>query len=95
MRQRIPLPDGTVTNFDLYLDPLVPDPLLENVILVLIPGISNHSESDYARAYIEYASSQGFKVACLNHLGRHLFVSSFNLVIKLYSSYYCCVLCRF
>ena len=58
--------------FDLYLDPVGKDPLLENIILVVLPGILNHSETDYMRSYIEYASYQGFKVACYNHIGKLL-----------------------
>ncbi|KAI6651469.1 hypothetical protein LOD99_5077 [Oopsacas minuta] len=69
IRQRVKLPDGTAAIFDLYLDPIREDPLLQNIILIVIPGLSNHSASDYVRAYIEYASSHGFRVACLDHLG--------------------------
>ena len=68
-RQRLCLADGTNAVFDLYLDPVGGDPLLHSTMIVLIPGISNHSGTDYVRAYIEYASGQGFKVACLNHIG--------------------------
>ena len=63
------LPDGTSTVFDLFLDPIRKDPLLENVMIVVLPGAMNNSCSDYIITYIEYASSQGFKVACYNHYG--------------------------
>lgn len=68
-RHRVNLPDGTAAVFDLFLDPVREDPLLENVILIVVPGFSNHSASDYVRAYTEYASFHGFRVASLNHLG--------------------------
>ena len=65
------LPDGTAAVFDLFLDPVRDDPLLENVILVVVPGFSNHSAINYVRAYTEYASFHGFRVATLNHLGKY------------------------
>ena len=71
VRKKIDLPDGTNLKIDLYLEPLVPEPPLADVLLVVIPGISNHSESTYIKSYIEYASSQGFKVACYNHPGEY------------------------
>ena len=64
------LADETHSVFDLYLDPVREDPLLDSVMIVVVPGLSNHSGTDYIRAYIEYASSQGFKIASLNHLGK-------------------------
>ena len=73
-RERVSLPDGTTTVFDLYLDPIRKDPLLENVMIVVLPGIMNHSGSDYILSYIEYASSQGFKVACYNHYGESFII---------------------
>ena len=68
-RQRVPLQDGTESIFDLFLEPVGRDPLLDNVVIVFLPGLLNHSDTDYVRAYIEYASNQGFRVACYNHHG--------------------------
>ena len=68
-RRRVALADGTHISFDLFLQPTRRNPLFDKIILIVIPGISNHSRSDYIRAYIEYASSNGFQVACLNQLG--------------------------
>ena len=39
------------------------------MIIVIIPGVSNHSNSDYIKGYVDYTQSQGIKSVCLNHMG--------------------------
>ena len=42
------------------------------MIIIIVPGVSNHSGSDYVKGYVDYTQSQGIKSVCLNHMGNML-----------------------
>lgn len=42
---------------------------LEDITVVIVPGICNSSESDYIRTFVNYTQNQGYRCAVLNHVG--------------------------
>lgn len=48
---------------DLFLAPV------DDVTMVICPGIANHSEKQYIRTFVDYAQKNGYRCAVLNHLG--------------------------
>ena len=41
----------------------------EDYTVCVVPGIANNSEKAYIRTFVDYAQSNGFRLAVLNHLG--------------------------
>lgn len=42
---------------------------IDDVTMVICPGIANHSEKQYIRTFVDYAQKNGYRCAVLNHLG--------------------------
>ncbi|XP_052276208.1 monoacylglycerol lipase ABHD2-like isoform X2 [Dreissena polymorpha] len=61
------LEDGATMSYDLFLPP--EDSKNNEFTLAICPGLANSSECIYLRAFSEYATSHGYRVAMLNHLG--------------------------
>ena len=40
-----------------------------DLTIVICPGIGNSCEDKYTRTMIDYAQKNGYRVACMNHLG--------------------------
>ncbi|XP_050529025.1 abhydrolase domain-containing protein 2 isoform X1 [Daktulosphaira vitifoliae] len=67
-RRFILLDDGTTLTYDLF-KPTICDPNLDDMTVVIVPGICNSSESDYIRTFVNYTQDQGYRCAVLNHVG--------------------------
>ncbi|XP_025198095.1 abhydrolase domain-containing protein 2 [Melanaphis sacchari] len=67
-RRFLNLDDGTTLTYDLF-KPTVNEPELEDITVVIVPGICNSSESDYIRTFVNYTQNQGYRCAVLNHVG--------------------------
>ena len=42
---------------------------VDDITMVICPGIANHSEKQYIRTFVDYAQKNGYRCAVLNHLG--------------------------
>ncbi|XP_071788506.1 monoacylglycerol lipase ABHD2-like [Asterias amurensis] len=62
------MPDGATCTFDVF-EPTASHPSGEDYTLCVVPGIANNSEKAYIRTFVDYAQSNGFRLAVLNHLG--------------------------
>ncbi|VVC26759.1 Alpha/beta hydrolase fold-1,Alpha/Beta hydrolase fold,AB hydrolase 4 family [Cinara cedri] len=67
-RRFLMLEDGTTLTYDLF-KPTYIEPGLEDITVVIVPGICNSSESDYIRTFVNYTQNQGYRCAVLNHVG--------------------------
>lgn len=43
--------------------------LSDDITMVICPGISNHSENNYIRTFVDHSRRIGYRCAVLNHLG--------------------------
>lgn len=43
--------------------------MLDDITMVICPGIGNHSEKNYIRTFVDHSQRQGYRCAVLNHLG--------------------------
>ncbi|XP_067936020.1 abhydrolase domain-containing protein 2-like [Watersipora subatra] len=71
-RHAILLSDGSTVTFDVFLPFCFSQDttkVLQDVTLVVCPGIGNSSESLGIRTFSQLANSHGYRVAVLNHLG--------------------------
>ena len=58
--------DGTTVYYDLFY----PDDTKQySYIMLVCPGIGNHSGAKYIQSLIQYATSNGYCVAIVNHVG--------------------------
>lgn len=68
-RYEILAPDGSIVSYDIFEpDATTQVPVIPEMVLI-VPGICNHSESRYIRAISFHLNSHGFRVAVFNHTG--------------------------
>ncbi|XP_072020828.1 monoacylglycerol lipase ABHD2-like [Amphiura filiformis] len=68
IRKHIMMPDGGTVSYDMF-EATAEHPSGGDYTICCVPGISNSCEKAYVRGFIAWAQSQGYRVACLNHIG--------------------------
>ena len=69
-RYKLTASDGSVISYDIFepADISETNIYMEDLLLI-VPGICNHAENDYIKAFTAHMSSQGFRIAVFNHTG--------------------------
>lgn len=66
-RFQISAEDGSILSYDIF-EPS-PDKKKFDELILMVPGICNHAESKYIRAFSDHLISNGYRVAVFNHTG--------------------------
>jgi predicted alpha/beta-fold hydrolase len=65
-RVKLPVSDGSTVSYDIFEPAEGP---VEDVVLFMLPGINNSSESDYMQSFAANATKNGYRCAIFNYIG--------------------------
>jgi len=70
-RHKLTAADGAIISYDIFEpDHNAPDASkYQNELILVVPGICNHAENTYIKAFTAYMCQQGFRIAVFNHTG--------------------------
>ena len=69
-RRSVVAADGTTVYYDLFYPDDDDDGSKQYSYIILVcPGIGNHSGAKYIQSLIQYATSHGYCIAIVNHVG--------------------------
>ena len=71
VRRKLSAADGSIVSYDIFEPwPNAPDAgRLRNELILVVPGICNHAENTYIKAFTSFMCRQGFRIAVFNHTG--------------------------
>lgn len=71
-RHKLTAWDGSVISYDIFEsegDACIKTKADKQALVLIVPGICNHAENNYIKAFTKFMNLQGFRVAVYNHTG--------------------------